>query len=238
YVSVRERGRLVAMTPVPPPASPCVRVRLIYQNSDGSEAGNRFYLKYAGDAPTAANCVTLATDISNFWASDLASYVSTYWTLTEVDVLDIATSDGLAGGYVHDQAGTDTGGECQAPTCVNIEYDIARRYRGGKPRIFLPPPNVDRLANAYQWTTDTVGAIQTNFESFFSDVTGDSVGSMGTLSHVNLSYYQGFTNVTNSSGRTRAVPTYRAAAKVDAITGYAVKQIIGSQRRRRTATTA
>jgi hypothetical protein len=60
---------------------------------------------------------------------------------------------------------------------------------------------------------------------------------MGTLAHVNLSYYKGFTNVTNSSGRERAVPTYRDAALVDPVTGYFGKAIMGSQRRRRTSTT-
>jgi hypothetical protein len=60
---------------------------------------------------------------------------------------------------------------------------------------------------------------------------------MGVLAHVNLSYYKGFVNVENSSGRERAAPTYRDSALLDPVTGYVVKQVVGSQRRRRTATT-
>jgi len=68
-------------------------------------------------------------------------------------------------------------------------------------------------------------------------VTGLSVGAVGALAHVNVSYYQSFKNVTNSSGRTRAAPTYRTIALLDPITGYVVKAVVGSQRRRRTAKT-
>jgi hypothetical protein len=78
--------------------------------------------------------------------------------------------------------------------------------------------------------------VNSGVAAFFSEIEGLSVGSMGTLQHVNLSYYKGFTNITNSSGRERAVPTYRTVATHDNVTGYSAKAIIGSQRRRRTST--
>jgi hypothetical protein len=86
------------------------------------------------------------------------------------------------------------------------------------------------------WTAAYVTDINTAVTAFFAEIAGLSVGAVGTLTHVNLSYYKGFTNVTNSSGRERAVPTYRAVALVDNITGYSCKQEFGSQKRRRAAT--
>lgn len=225
------------MTPVPPPASPCLRVRLDYTQSDGYLAGNRFYLSYAGAAPTAGNCVTLAGDIAAAWATDLAPVVDENWSLTEVDVLDIATETGLSGHWTGTDAGSRAGTGLPAQCASNVEYDIGRRYRGGKPRLFLPPGVTSDTLDAGHWTPTFISALNTAVGGFFTAVNALSVGAVGQLAHVNLSYYKGFTNVTNSSGRERAVPTYRAAALVDPITGYSAKGVIGSQKRRRNATT-
>jgi len=73
--------------------------------------------------------------------------------------------------------------------------------------------------------------------AFMAEIEALSVGAVGALGHVNLSYYQGFKNITNSSGRERAVPTYRNTALLDVVQGYAAKSVVGSQRRRRTSTT-
>jgi len=225
------------MTTPPLPASPCVRVRLGYTASAGTEMGSRFYLSYASSAPTAANCLTLATDIAAAWASHLAAVCYELVSLTEVDVLDIATDSGAHGTYNPSTAGSMSGGTLTANAAINVEFDIARRYRGGKPRMFLPPPDDSSLTSIDKYSSTFVGTVNTAFAAFMSEITALSIGSMGALAHINLSYYQGFKNITNSSGRERAAPTYRNTALVDQVTGYSTKAVIGSQRRRRTATT-
>jgi hypothetical protein len=87
------------------------------------------------------------------------------------------------------------------------------------------------------WTGGFVTAVNSGIAAFFTAVEALSVGAVGALRHVNLSYYAGFTNHTNTSGRERAVPTYRATAVHDNVTSYAAKVEYGSQRRRRTSTT-
>lgn len=103
--------------------------------------------------------------------------------------------------------------------------------------MYLPPGTDSDLQNVATWTSSFVTNVNTGVVAFFAQVVGASVGSMGTLGHVNLSYYHGFTNLTNSSGRERAVPTYRSTALHDDITSYIAKAVVGSQRRRRTSTT-
>jgi hypothetical protein len=225
------------MTPVPPPASPCVRVALAYTQADGSLAGSRFFLSYSGAAPSAANCATLASDVAAAWATHVAPAVTSEWSLTAVDVLDIATDSGAFGIAAVSTDGSQDGTALPAQVAVNCEFDIGRRYRGGKPRMFWPTPSTGQVQDASHWTDDFVTAFNAVVVAFFAEVTALSVGSMGSLAHVNLSYYKGFTNVTNSSGRTRAAPTYRAAALLDSVTGYATKAEMGSQKRRRIATT-
>jgi len=225
------------MTTPPLPASPCVRVRLIYTDADGALAGSRFYLSYSGSAPTAANCSTLASDIATAWNTEMAPLVQQNYTLTEIDVLDIATLSGLSGQWVGTHQGQDTGSAIASQVAVNVEFDIARRYRGGKPRMFWPPPSSAAKVNDGNWSGSFVSEYNTAVAAFFAAVEALSVGAIGTLAHVNLSYYSGFQNFTTPSGRERAVPKYRSSALLDTITGYSTKARMGSQRRRRAATT-
>lgn len=225
------------MTVVPLPDISCVRVRLVYTMADGTLAGSRFYLSYSGSAPSGANCITLAGDVAAAWNSDIAALVNADVTLTEVDVLDIATNTGLSGQWTGSHVGTRSGSAPPIMCAANVEFGIARRYRGGKPRMYWPPGVDSDLNTTSMWAGAYQSAMQTAVGNFFAAVTASSVGSMGTLTHVNLSYYSGFTNHTSTSGRERAVPTYRATALHDNITAYFMKGVIGSQRRRLRATT-
>jgi len=225
------------MTAVPLPDVPCVRVRLIFTDSESNELGSRFYLSYSGSAPTGANCTTLAGDISTAWGTNLKGLCNDDIALSEIDVLDIATNSGLSGQWTGTVQGTSGSGIVPIQSAAVCEFGIARRYRGGKPRMYMPPPGPSLQLNNKQWTTGFTSSISTDVAAFMAQIEGLSVGSMGTLSHVSLSYYKGFTNITNSSGRERAVPTYRATALHDTVTGYFGKQEMGSQRRRRTSTT-
>jgi len=225
------------MTVVPLPASPCMRVRCIWNEGQVGEGGSRFYLSYAGSAPTGANCTTLASDIATAFGTNLAPLMTPNYTLDEVDVLDIATDSGLSGQWNGTIDGTRSGTGLPVQVAANIEYGIARRYRGGKPRSFWPFGDEGDLADQAHFSGTAVTAFNDGIEAFFTAVQALSVGAVGALAHVNLSYYKGFTNVANSSGRERAVPTYRATALVDTITGYSAKTVLGSQKRRRTSTT-
>lgn len=225
------------MTTPPLPASPCLRVKLDYTQADGFLAGSRFYVSYAGAAPTAGNCATLAAGIEEAWVSDLAGIIDSNYALTEVDVLDISTNAGASGVWSGSESGTRSGTPLTAAAATNVEFDIARRYRGGKPRMYLPPGVTGDIETAAKWASAFITDVNTQLADFFTAIAALDVGAVGALAHVNLSYYAGFTNVTNSSGRTRAAPKYRNTALVDQIQGYACKATIGQQRRRRTATT-
>jgi len=225
------------VTAVPLPDVPCVRVRTSGNLGAPGEWGNRFYLSYSGSAPSGANCATLASDIAAAWSSHIQSLISDNFALEEVDILDIATETGLSGQWTGVHSGGDSSSPLPANCAINIEYNIARRYRGGKPRIYLPPAGNDQATNQVSWAGSFLTTMNEAYTAYIDEIEALSIGSMGTLNHVNLSYYKGFTNITNSSGRERAVPTYRATALHDNVVGYSTKTIIGSQRRRRTATT-
>lgn len=225
------------MTAPPLPASPCLRVKLDYTFTASQLGGSRFYLSYAGAAPTAGNCVTLAGDIADAWNTNLAPLAGTNAALTRVDVLDIASLTGASGEWNGSHPGTRSGANLPLQVSMNVEFGIARRYRGGKPRMFLPPGVTGDMVDDGHWDSSFQTAAQAGVAAFFTAVEALSVGAVGALGHVNLSYYQGFKNITNSSGRERAVPTYRDSALLDPITQYIAKATMGSQKRRRAAST-
>jgi len=214
-----------------------MRIRLDYTQEDGYLAGSRFYIAFTGTLPTSANCATLAGDVAAAWNTNLASLVDAAVSLTEVDVLDISTDSGNFGTWSGAHPGTDSGTSLPSQVATNVEFDIGRRYRGGKPRMFLPPATLTNAEDAGHWTSDYITAVNTGVAAFMAEIAALDIGAIGVLSHVNVSYYQGFTNVTNSSGRTRAAPKYRPTALLDPVTGYACKGRMGSQKRRRSATT-
>jgi hypothetical protein len=212
-------------------------VRCIWNEGDPGEGGIRFYLSYSGSAPTGANCTTLASDISTAWATNFNGLVPDDIALNEIDVLDIATDSGLSGQWNGSAQGTRGAAGPPYQVAMNVEYGIARRYRGGKPRSYFPFGVAGDYATDSTWSSSLVTAVNSGVTAFYAAIAALSIGAMGTLAHVNLSYYKGFTNVTNPSGRERAVPTYRSSALLDTVTGYSAKTVMGSQKRRRTSTT-
>jgi len=199
--------------------------------------GNRLYFTYSGSAPTATDCTNLAASVESAWSGHLASLIGANIALNEVDVLDIATTAGLSGQWSGSAAGTASGPYVPIQCATNIEFGIARRYRGGKPRMYLPPTATSNQYNDMTWSTGYVSACNSGAAAFFGAIEALSVGSMGTLQHVNLSYYHGYNNVEVPDTRAYAKPTYRATAITDKVTGYYTKGLISSQRRRRTSTT-
>lgn len=222
-----------------PPVTPAVRCRLKYIQSDSFLGGSRFYLSYTGSAPSPANCVTLAGDIEAAWVTHLAAMIYDGWTLNEVDVMDLASEMGASGQWTGSESGTRSGSGQAASVATNIEFNIARRYRGGKPRIFFPGGAAGDLATLGAWTSEYVDDWNTAIAAFFAEIEALSIGSMGTLQHVNISFYQGVytTSPPWRGPGYKYPPKYRTTPLVDNVSGYATKTEVGSQKRRREATT-
>lgn len=225
------------MTVVPLPDRACVRIRTIFNIGAVGEGGNRFYFAYSGSAPTAGNCATLASDVASAWNTNMAPLFTSGTALEEVDVLDIATDSGLSGNWTGTHNGTRTGTSLPVQVATGVEFGIGRRYRGGKPRVYIPAGNQSDLLTEATWQTSYLTAVNSGVSAFVAAIEALSIGSMGTLLHIVLSYYKGFTNITNSSGRERAVPTYRDSALSDVVTGYSAKTVLSSQKRRRQSST-
>lgn len=220
-----------------------VRCRMVYKDTDGFEAGVRFYLGYAAGPPTAADCVTLAGDIVAAWQTHIAPVTTNEWNVSEVDVLDLSSLSGHSG-----QAGPSTSGtvgtdSVVSSVCMNVEFDIARRYRGGKPRVYWPGPPSAGLSDNSHWNSGTITSYNTATSAFFAELEALTITSFGTLTHVSIPFYKGYNKILISDGGKWRGPGFKYPPEpnpspvFDVVEGYSAKAVVGSQKRRRTSTT-
>lgn len=192
----------------------------------------RLFFEYSGGPPNAADCVTLAAAIYSH-AAAMASLWESQTDLIGVRVTDLSSSTGGVG--EHSQVTSGTGPTASMPGSVTalVNYVITRRYRGGKPRSYFPFGSETDIATRQTWAGTFVTSVNSALATFFAAVIGTVGGGTTITQHVNVSYYSGFTAVTNPiTGRTKDIAKPRTTPIVDQILSFAMSSRPGSQRRR------
>jgi hypothetical protein len=115
-----------------------------------------------------------------------------------------------------------------------MAHQIARRYRGGKPKSFFPWGVVTDFSSPQLWTSAFANSATGDYATFIAAVRAIAAGSTTLSNYVNVSYFSGSTVVINPvTGRARNVPTLRTGGPVvDSIVASTANTRIGSQRRR------
>jgi hypothetical protein len=130
------------------------------------------------------------------------------------------------------RAGTRAGGQLGGGTAALLDFHIQRRYRGGKPRQYLPAGVTTDLANAQQWSTTFTGNLATAWNAWINQLVAAPPAGTSLLNVVNVSYYKGFTTHTGPTGRVSNISTVRPAVIIDDVSSMTVDPRIASQRRR------
>lgn len=134
--------------------------------------------------------------------------------LTE-DLTSTSGGVGAASGSGH---GTGSGSPPPAQNCTLVKHLIARRYRGGHPRTYLPSGDTTSMATSNTWNTTDVAALQTKWDNFINAILSTTVTGNTVAAYVNVSYYSGH--------------ALRSSPVIDAIEGSTVEAMIATQRRR------
>lgn len=209
-----------------------LRIQLGYSiGSDVTNLSNLFW-RYSGTPPNNSVLSTFATTLAAVWGSDMAGMCDTTRHLTSVAITDLTTPTSGNVAVTASVAGTRTGPPMTANTCALVNYTVARRYRGGKPRNYLPCGVFSDEATPQTWQSSFITSLTTNWGNFLSYIVANPPSGVSTMQHVNVSYYSGFTVFTTPSGRAKNIPTLRPSPLVDSITGFVVNPKFGSQRRR------
>lgn len=216
----------------PLPTVPAViRADLQWQDAADINVTTRSFWEYSGGPPTSTDCLALAVDLYALVAAQNANW-DTETFLSGVKVTDLSSMSGGVGEHAASTVGTATFA-FSAATCVLVNFVITRRYRGGKPRWYLPWGGGGDLTTKQEWTPAFITAVTSAVSAIRTGFIGSTSGSTAVENQVNVSYYAGFTAVENPiTHRWRNVPNLRATPDVNVINSYSVNGLCSSQRRR------
>jgi hypothetical protein len=220
--------------PALPDVPGVLAVVLHYNDNADVNAITRQYFSYVGSAPSPAQCVTIAEDIGAAWGTHLAALFGEGGGLAKVQVTDLTSPTSGQGEYPSNIAGTRSGSILPNAVALLMNGQIARRYRGGKPRQYLPAGVASDIATGGAWAAEFTTAAATDYPAFISECEGIVVGATTLDESVNVSYYEGFVSSQNPvTLRWRTIPKVRpGGAQVDQITSWIPNGKPASQRRR------
>lgn len=214
--------------------SPGKVIRVTLQFTDGSDSNilNRVYFSYTGSV-SATDCTSINNTIDTAWGSHMATNITSNVALIGVTTSDLSSATGAEVTTTYNTAGSNAGTKLASGTSIVMQNKLARKYRGGHPRTYLAGMPEAALLNANTWVTATADNALTGWTQVLSAVVGSPPADLGVVAQVNVSYYLGFTVVTNPiSGRARNVPKLRTTPVVDVVQSVGVNLKVGSQRRR------
>ncbi len=220
-----------------PPVEPNV-VRFQLQWSIGSDNNAITGLKYtyAGGPPTAADLNNLCAGVYGLWGPLTATWATPAVSLNGVAAQDLGSSTGASGIHTQVTIGARTGNPIPPANAVLVNYTVARRYRGGKPRSYLPFMSGSDTTAAGRWGGSEITALSSALATLFTATLALTSSGVTLTDHVNVSLYEGTTvSEHGSPARAENVPTYRSSALVEPITSFSVSLIPSTQRRRNRA---
>lgn len=219
--------------PALPPVPNVIKADFFYTIGSDLRALNRLFIGYTGGIPSSADVATLAGDLYTIWAAEIAHYMCDVNVFTGCEVTDLSS----ALGHQATHAANTNGSLTSTPLPANVaglgSMKIGRRYRGGKPRTYLPVGDQAQVLTPQTWQSTFVSNMQASLNATITDIAATAAGTTSLTNLVNVSYYSGFTVVTNpSTGRARNVPKLRTTPLVDPVLSWTFEVTQASQRRR------
>ncbi len=217
------------------PAVPeVVRVSILWASGSDVDILTKLHFAYTGTPPNPAAAAALAADIDDAVATYFPALLNTDSVIRGVEIQDLSVFEGGASGaHLVTTAGTRAGGLLPAGVAAMVNYAIARKYRGGKPRSYLPLLVASDLASTSAWSAEAATAVNAAVTSLFTDVGAMVEGGCELGGPVQVSYFHGYdTPRPRSNGHLYYPPLPRDVPVVDPLTSWSLNLKPGSQRRR------
>jgi hypothetical protein len=220
---------------LPPTPSGVIRVRLIHEQPNADHVGTHHDLAYSGSAPSSANLVSIANEVVSVYTTHLQSFLNASALLATVECVDLANPSTPSGVTSPALAGTRSGTAVPNNIAAGMVFEVARRYRGSRPKAFLPFFSDSDMSGTISWLTSSVTALSTAWGAYTSGLFGYTAGGCTIGAPVGVSYYSGKIANPNPNSRSRFIPSPRAVPLVQTVTSQACQTRFYSQRRRLTA---
>lgn len=196
--------------------------------------GSSFAMAYTGTAPDTAQLATYAATVAAEWNTNLAALTRSADALVEVETTDLQNPGTISGIWTGSHAGTRSGSASTAGICVSLAFSPDHRYRGSRPKAFLPMGVDTDLATLQHWGTDFLDDVQTAWAAFIAgiqstDTSGIDLGDQCSVSYIGPPY-----TIKPNSGNTRShsVGTPLDPPRVYATLAVVAAAKVGSQRKR------
>lgn len=220
--------------PALPPVPAVIRADVLYELGSDIDALTRLHIGYSGTPPIDATCVALAGLLNIIFGAEFGTYMTPGNKILGVRVTDLSSPTGGQGESLSTTNGSYSSGVVPAGVSLLANMTIQRRYRGGKPRSYLPLGGSVGLTSQSLWDPTFLANVQAALNACIADIAVTATGgcALGTL--VNVSYYEGFVNAQNPvTLRWRAIPKLRVGGPVvDTVTSWVANAKPSSQRRR------
>lgn len=190
------------MSPALPNVPGVVKVQLHWQVGPDGTAQTVLHENYSGSAPSPTAITALAVAIAAAQGGHLVAPLCTNCKALGATVTDLASNTGAQGQGPISVPGTASPPFNAAQVAVLINHQIAVRYRGGKPRSYLPLGVQADLQDDETWKATSMNLFQSSWAAFVAAVTGITQGSTTLTGLCAVSYYQGYQDpVTHPGGR-------------------------------------
>ena len=218
--------------PALPPVPAVLRVDFHFIVGEDGNAKCRFFLQYSGTAPTTAQLNTFAGDIGTYWTAHVHGMYGSSTILDSITVTDLTSSTSAVGTASVGTAGDRTGTPNPASTAMLTSLKVARRYRGGHPRIYWPFGTALDVNDPQTWKTEFQDDYNSVMPAFFTAVKALIWAGAVIVDVVNVSWYSGFHLFTGPTGRVHNIPSLRLAPIVDIVSDILFQVGIAEIRKR------
>lgn len=210
-----------------------LKLKLTYTISTDTVNVNTIHFKWNGIAPDNTAMIAWVGQVATSWTTNCAPLCHPSVSLTETRANDMSKADGGLGVNTGVHAGTRAGTALPAGTCALANYTIQRRYRGGKPRTYLPFGIELDILDGQHWKTTSIASFQTGWQTFCNSIASTPPAGITGMSLAQVSYYKGFEVIHGPTGRAYNKSTLNSQGPIlDPLLSSVINPRFASQRRR------
>jgi len=216
-----------------------IKCTLQFTETGGLTYGSHFYLGYTGGPVTSADAGTIATNMRAGWLLGMPAHFPSTVTLVSCKTQDLSSNTGVVQVNTTPAASTGGGNAVESGVSICVRFLTAAHYRGGHPKIFLPPGMTTDVVQPSSWSGTLQSAIVTGWNQMISQIMSSVLSSCALSGQVAVSWFKGpITNTDPSPWAPKNVPKLRPTPVVLPVQSIQVTPLIASQRRRRQSTGA
>lgn len=195
-------------------------------------ASFRSEFKYTGGPALTTDLTAIASQARAAWATDLASLCGSDKALTATIVSDLSQNTLPNGEDLTVVPGSHVSTSAPASVAALLELPIPVKYRGSKPKIWLPFGTDGDLASDTSWSSGFIANVNAAWANYRNAIGAIHSGTVSVSTQCAISYFGPPTIPNTGPGRNKFKSTQRTTPIVYDVGVAALRVKFGSQRRR------